>query len=122
MVDPKQSRRQLSLPVLIFGCQVLFGCALSGPEEPWHQPCRDGNTKQLKVLISNGLSPNAQDVNGDTPLTYALQEKRWDTADFLMSVGADPKIVNNNSKTVIECVSSTSPSINLEPWLKKHGL
>jgi ankyrin repeat protein len=91
MVDLKGRIRQ-SFAILVLMCsQHLLGCALSGPDEPWHQPCRDGDTKKIKELITNGLSPNAQDVNGDTPLTYALQNERWDTADYLMTAGADPK-------------------------------
>jgi ankyrin repeat protein len=65
--------RKSSVIMVLLCSQHLLGCALSGPDEPWHQPCRDGNTKKIKELINNGVSPNAQDVNGDTPLTYALQ-------------------------------------------------
>ena len=99
---------------------TLLGCALSGPDEPWHQPCRDGNTTELRKQIAAGLDPNVRDVNGDTPIYYALVFSRWETADYLLSVGARLGSENNRSYTVIEAVRKTAPSIDIDAWLKKH--
>lgn len=100
---------------------TLWGCALSGPDEPWHQPCRDGNTAELRKQIAAGLDPNFRDVNGDTPIYYALVFSRWETADYLLSVGARLGSENNSSYTVIEAVRKTAPSIDIDAWLKKHA-
>jgi ankyrin repeat protein len=99
---------------------TLLGCALSAPDKPWHQPCRDGNTAELRKQIAAGLDPNGRDVNGSTPIFYALVFERWETADYLLSVGARLGSENNRSYTVIEAVRKTAPSIDIDAWLKKH--
>lgn len=99
---------------------TLLGCALCAPDKPWHQPCRDGNTAELRKQIAAGLDPNVRDVNGSTPIFYALYFERWETADYLLSVGGRLDSVDNNSDTVIEAVKKSAPNVDVEPWLKKH--
>jgi ankyrin repeat protein len=98
------------------------GCRLKLREESWHQSCLSGDTKKLKALIASGLSPNAKDENGNTPLTCALIFERWETADYQISVGARVSEKNNRGDTVIEAVQSSRHSDNDGAWLKKHGI
>lgn len=100
----------------------LSGCRLKLREESWHQPCLSRDTKKLKALITSGLSPNAKDENGNTPLTGALIYERWETADYLISVGARVSEKNNRGETVIKAVQSSRHSDNDGAWLKRHGI
>lgn len=46
------------------------------------------NLDKVKYLISKGADVNIKDKNGETALTKALNAKKYDTAEFLISKGA----------------------------------
>jgi hypothetical protein len=109
--------------LLVSPCLLsLYGCRLKLREESWHQSCLSGDTKKLKALIASGLSPNAKDENGNTPLTCALIYEQWETADYLILVGAQVSEKNNRGETVIKAVQSSRHSDNDGAWLKRHGI
>ncbi|MFA5618201.1 MAG: ankyrin repeat domain-containing protein [Syntrophorhabdaceae bacterium] len=49
-----------------------------------------GSIKRVRLLLSRGADPNAQDWWGDTPLHWACRLGREDLAKLLLSHGADP--------------------------------
>jgi ankyrin repeat protein len=108
-----------ALPVL---ASLIVSCQLSQPDKPWHKPSRAGDTKELKRLIANGLDPNVTDVNGSTPIYYALFFSRWETADYLLSVGARLDLKNQNSDTIIQAVRKSNSTKELDSWLAKHSI
>jgi hypothetical protein len=96
------------------------GCRLTLKEEAWHGPCMLGDVASLKSLVSSGMSPNARDENGNTPLTIALVNNQYEAADYLVSIGSRLDERNNLGKTVIQAVQSTRHSERDQAWLKKH--
>jgi ankyrin repeat protein len=79
-----------------------------------------GDVASLKSLVSSGMSPNARDENGNTPLTIALVNNQYEAADYLVSIGSRLDERNNLGKTVIQAVQSTRHSERDQAWLKKH--
>lgn len=49
-----------------------------------------GSIKRVRLLLSRGADPNAQDWWGDTPLHWACRLGREDLAKLLIEHGADP--------------------------------
>lgn len=56
------------------------------------------------ILLKAGANINEKDVNGDTPLHFAVSEGLVNNARILMSEGADPMIRNNDGKLPMELV------------------
>ena len=108
-----------ALPVL---ASLILSCQLSQPDKPWHKPSRAGDTKELKRQIANGLDPNVTDVNGSTPIYHALVSSRWETADYLLSVGARLDLKDQNYDTIIQAVRKSNTSKELYSWLAKHSI
>lgn len=53
-----------------------------------------GSDKALKVLLNNGVSPNAL-VSGQTPLHIAIAKRQPAIVDMLISYGADVNVTTN---------------------------
>ncbi|NBI46242.1 MULTISPECIES: ankyrin repeat domain-containing protein [Burkholderia] len=49
---------------------------------------------QLKVLIEHKANVNARDSLGKTALFQATMIQQWDTVDYLLAHGADPKVAS----------------------------
>lgn len=54
-----------------------------------------------KILIANGANVNAKDINGDTPLIFAVIYNNFESTKLLLSNGANPNIRNNKGETPI---------------------
>jgi cytohesin len=57
------------------------------PYTPLHEAARKGHKEVVELLIAKGAEVNAKDVDGDTPLDYAIWRKRPETADLLRKHG-----------------------------------
>lgn len=67
-----------------------------------HFAASGGHPHILALLVQHGANVNAQNVNRETPLHYAVYHGRRDCVLFLLSKGADPTIqstsgTNNSS-------------------------
>lgn len=83
--------------------------------------CSNGNLDIVKSLIEQDLDINAQDINGDTPLTNtsrvsanpdyenrfryyedSLEKTHFYIAKYLIEQGADMSTKNNNNETALD--------------------
>jgi ankyrin repeat protein len=62
-------------------------------------PLLSSNLQAVKKMIKSGWDMNAQDEKGRTPLFRAVEEKRADLANLLVSAGADPNIATHAGMT-----------------------
>lgn len=76
-----------------------------GSEDDWfdreqlHFASQDGDVNRIKELVARGWPVNAFDVDlGKTPLHYAVENERYEAAEFLIRAGAD---VNAHDERVI---------------------
>jgi len=56
---------------------------------PLHTAASKGNLPVVRWLVQRGVDKNARTVDGKTPFLLAREENRTETADYLISVGAD---------------------------------
>jgi ankyrin repeat protein len=61
--------------------------------------------KVVKVLIENGADVNAQDDDGDTPLSNALYQRHMEIIKELIKNGADVNIKVDNGRTPLHIAS-----------------
>lgn len=55
--------------------------------------------KTVRFYIEHGVSVNAQDYSGSTPLHYAVQQNNFPVVNLLLKAGADPKIKDQDGTT-----------------------
>jgi ankyrin repeat protein len=61
-----------------------------------------GNIDISKLLLEFKADPNGTDLNGITPLMYAVQFKNKDMIKLLLSFDADKSILDKKGKTAFE--------------------
>ena len=61
---------------------------------PLHYAALHGNLDEVKSLIANGAGINMQDDGGMTPLQFAVQEKRQLVIELLLSLNANPNLLD----------------------------
>lgn len=63
----------------------------------------------IKELVSRGSDPNAQSLDGETPLhRLNWDPRKWKFVDLLIELGADPNIKNNKGKTPLDlCIEDS---------------
>ncbi len=64
-----------------------------------HEAVVRGNVSRIDACMKRGMSVNAQDDQGNTPLHYAYYQGGQDIVDRLIAYGADPGIRNNDGDT-----------------------
>ncbi|XP_012942833.1 uncharacterized protein LOC101855746 [Aplysia californica] len=65
------------------------------------------------LLVSPDSSVNVQDSFGWTPLHYAVRGKHKQAVDWLLFLGADVNIKNNEDKTPVEMCPADSPMMSV---------
>lgn len=91
------------------------------PEEPFHAPAANNDLKAMKKLLANGLDVNAQDKNGDTAITYALEYGHIEMAELLIANGAKLDIPDREGRSLGGKVRWLGPEKSVK-WLIKRGL
>lgn len=91
------ARRAAVLRVAI----LLIGLFLTSCTTPLalHEAAARGHASQIDRCMKRGMSINAQDDKGNTPLHYAYFHNREDVVDRLIAYGADPTIRNEDGDT-----------------------
>ncbi|AJE08064.1 ankyrin repeat domain-containing protein [Mannheimia haemolytica] len=69
--------------------------------------------KMVEYLISKGITVNAQDCYGMTPLHYAMRAKNVDAAIALLNAGADPNIENKDQVIPLSMIGAVPKEIEL---------
>lgn len=65
-----------------------------------------GNIEVAKILIAQKADLNIKDINGQTPLHYALSGRKWDLAKLYIDSGADTSIKDKNDEGFDDYVMS----------------
>lgn len=87
--------------VLVRSAACLIGLAITSCATPTslHEAVERGNVSRIDMCMKRGMSVNAQDDRGNTPLHYAYYQGRQEVIDRLIAYGADPRIRNNEGDT-----------------------
>lgn len=93
------------------GCTLLTRAMRGTPQ--WY--CRE----LLPYLISRGSNINAQDYKGNGVLSYLIEPYnfRSEYLDFLLSLGADPKMVNYDGDTFLHHLAANFATISQDKVL-----
>lgn len=67
-----------------------------------------GDLEAVQSHLSEGASPNEQDIFGHTALSYAVSGRHADVLLLLLNSGADVYLKNRNGKTVLDVAKSKS--------------
>ncbi|EKV06601.1 Peptidase A2A, retrovirus, catalytic [Penicillium digitatum] len=88
------------------GCTLLTKALHGTPQ--WN--CRE----ILPYLISRGAKINAQDYKGNGVLSYLIEPYRfrYEYLDFLLSLGADPKMVNYEGDTFMHHLAANFATVS----------
>jgi hypothetical protein len=89
-------RAVTSYVVVLTICPLLTSCATP---TALHEAAARGDASQIDRCMKRGMSVNAQDEDGNTPLHHAYYHNRTDIIDRLIAYGADPTIRNNDGDT-----------------------
>lgn len=88
------------------GCSIL------------HLSVKAGKAKLTKFCIESGCDVNAQDMNGNVPLMYALhlanRKKRLPLVKLLVEAGAKFDIRNSNRKDVFNACFSNDDKVEFD--------
>jgi ankyrin repeat protein len=76
---------------------------------PLHYAAADGNAAEVRRLLSEGASPNAQDDNGWTPAHFAAQYGSFECMSALLSAGANLALADSYGNT-----SAVASSVRLK--------
>ncbi len=68
----------------------------------------------LPALISLGADLNTQDNDGNGVLSHTITRRTWDSGQFnyLLSIGADPQITNNNGDTLLHLLAANFATLS----------
>jgi acyl-CoA-binding protein len=89
--------------VAALGSQHPDAVCGEGRETLLHMACDRGCEASARALVGRGASVEARDVDGMTPLAYALMSDHDDLARVLVAeLGADPGAVDESGQSVLE--------------------
>lgn len=55
--------------------------------------CKNGDIKEVTMILAAGVSPNVQDSNCSTPLMHAVWRGNYQLCELLLDSGADPNVL-----------------------------
>ncbi|XP_018025047.2 ankyrin-3-like [Hyalella azteca] len=69
------------------------------------------NVNVIKFLLKKGVDKNFPDINGNTPLHYAVENDNFEVVKLLLRVGAIYDVKNNAGKAPFELVDNRSATL-----------
>ncbi len=75
---------------------------------------REDTTEVVELLIDRGSDVNAKSFRGVTPLMAAASIGRVEVIDLLLARGADPQLVDSESRTALDWATSRSHEAAVE--------
>ena len=70
------------------------------PNSPMHTAAGQGDSRRVTSLAGYGVDVNCQNIVGDTPLHWAVRNRRLGTSTRLLELGADVGRSNDEGVTV----------------------
>lgn len=119
--------------------QEFYGCncecvneaykGLDNPEEqpsvygvtPLHEAAHSGNVNQVEFLLQHKVNLNAQTIQGNTPLFYAVEKSHAIIEDILIAAEADITVVNYQNCTLLD-VARHYNNHRMVNFLLKQGI
>ena len=121
----KENNSQAANLLISGGADVTIGAGCFGT--PLNLAVIKSDTRLVKLLLESGISPNTQDICGNTAL-HGLMEvfdkhkhKSSLIADLLIAYGADPDIENSDKWTAVH-VATKEKQANAIKWMFKKNL
>jgi ankyrin repeat protein len=83
-------------PQLRLSCALLLGVSFASSAQgaTLLEAVQQRDASAVRALLAERADPNAQDVDGSTPLLYAAHSASTDMVGALLAGGADPNIAN----------------------------
>jgi hypothetical protein len=88
------------------GSEPLHAAAFGSPGSPRWDPAAQAAT--IACLIEAGADPNAQNMDGATPLHRAVRTRCAGAVRALLDHGANPAILNKNGSTAMKLALNTT--------------
>ncbi|RYG46998.1 ankyrin repeat domain-containing protein [bacterium] len=115
----------VATPVVLFGaCLYAVKDGLRKKADPFYTAVWDDDYTTLERLLKQGRRPDDPDeldpLNSETTLTYAVLQRDFKMAEFLVKHGADPRKVEFSYRS-FEADKKASTNTSYQ-WLLKHGV
>jgi len=81
----------------------------------------NGDIDAVRILVSAGVNPNAEDQHGRTPLMWAAESGSTDIVKYLLSKGADVNQQNNEGDTALSWASGEEHTSEVIKVLLRAG-
>lgn len=91
----------LLIPIFFIGCLTTKQETTQPAESSIHELILQGRTSEAKNLFQSKVGINSTDENGNTPLHIAASVNDYDIVSFLVYMGADTEIKNNEGDTAL---------------------
>lgn len=102
----------LALSMFLGNCEMALA-------NPVHDAARSGDVNKISELIDDGVSINALDDKGETPLIIAILESRFSVVDIIIEHGADIRARNRGGFTALHAASYVGNSAIARKLLDK---
>lgn len=82
---------------------------------------QEGNIQQVKNMLKRGVSVDSQDRYGWTALMCAAHNSQFEVVKYLLSIGADISVVDENNKNVSDIATTAGLkkiSLFIQRWKK----
>lgn len=104
-IDQRDWNSRTPLLQLLSGIAPVYGNRFwgAGNDVAWHMRQTFHKPRLVRWLLENGADPNARDVEGVSPLRYALFRMDFEAVDLLLKYGADPTEVGDLINRLMIC-------------------
>lgn len=100
--------------------QINEGANVNGQERgtlvtALHNAALVGHVEIIELLLNNGARIDAQDSDGNTPLMWAIRNRKQDAVEYLMNRGANIRALNEAGSNCLVIATNTGDNaiINL---------
>ena len=94
----KENRADIALLLITAGADIEAEI-IQERRAPIHNAAQQNEVDKLRLLLDQGVYPDARDEVGNTPLIYAATGGSTNTAKLLLQKGANVNAANNEGKT-----------------------
>ncbi len=95
--------------------------AYHGSQAKLFEACRNGNMEQVRLNVESRVDINSRDADGNTPLAIATRGGHADIVQYLLSRGADWRVLNNQGYPPAAYITDKNAESLLGAFVR-HGL